>query len=564
MAEVLTNIQEPGFFSQVQVSPELFLNPNSLSVVAVLGYGKVTKSTFDSIVRETDNEVDLLTAGKPSIVSLTRAYPVGSTISYGASASKVATVGSVAVNVTGLATKTINYSIGGVAGVFTFGIADPADLAAAIVEINVSTEIKASAFGTKIALRSATTGVVTIEDGTANSLLGFAVDGGESGNGIWWDPTATVGIPADTDAYSVEYESAKVADDYKPTYYSNASSVYSVYGSPAVAGNTLSQGVYGAGKGGASLFLCCQLDVDMSLTGDDLKNAKSGAITAALAALELYDIDVILPMDPVNDDPTKAALYLTHVSKMSSKLERKERIAVLAVDETVTSMGVYTDWPTLMNTFDVPAASGLEPKRIIMVAPGISKVTIDSVALTLDGTYTAAVLAGTILSSAYDEATPMTRKVLATLTPITAFGLTELSRPDKNALTSIGVTVTETLGGDGALVIVRRAMTTDKSNIASQEPSIVRAFDRVSRELRDGLENRYVGTKILPGSTAPSISAATKTFLDRLVNLNIIGGYRNVAAVQNVLEPRQFDISFEAIPIYPFLWGFIDLSIVLS
>jgi hypothetical protein len=162
-----------------------------------------------------------------------------------------------------------------------------------------------------------------------------------------------------------------------------------------------------------------------------------------------------------------------------------------------------------------------------------------------------------MVSSEFDEAEPMTRKALSTISELL---LPDLSRPEKNQLTDLGVTVIE---AKSSTILVRRAVTADYSSIAAQEPSIVRAFDRVAMELRESLENRFVGTKIL-NTTHTALEAATTVFLERLVANEIITTYRNVKAEQNNVEPRQFDISFEAVPVFPFIWGFLDISITIS
>jgi hypothetical protein len=114
------------------------------------------------------------------------------------------------------------------------------------------------------------------------------------------------------------------------------------------------------------------------------------------------------------------------------------------------------------------------------------------------------------------------------------------------------------------VAMVRRAVTADSSSIAAQEPSIVRAFDQIARELREFLENRFVGSKIVPSVTSTVLEAATQTYLNGKVSEEIISAFRSIKATQNKTEPRQFDISFEAVPIFPFLWGMIDLSISIE
>jgi len=220
-------------------------------------------------------------------------------------------------------------------------------------------------------------------------------------------------------------------------------------------------------------------------------------------------------------------------------------------------MGTAPSWEALMATFDVPASAGLAPHRIMVMNPGRCTTSYKGTSIETNGTYLAACLAGKMVSAAYDEAEPMTRKTFATVNELI---LPDLSRSEKNILTGFGVVVIES---KNSIMYVRRAVTADSTSIAKQEPSIVRAFDRVAKELRAALENRFVGTKIL-NTTSTAIEAAAETYLDRLVEEEIIGAYRNIKAERNSVEPRQFDLSFEAIPVFPFLWGFLDISINIS
>jgi hypothetical protein len=88
-------------------------------------------------------------------------------------------------------------------------------------------------------------------------------------------------------------------------------------------------------------------------------------------------------------------------------------------------------------------------------------------------------------------------------------------------------------------------------------------MDQVASEVRAALENRFVGQKIGNGTKA-EVEAATTTFMLRYVAEELISSFRNVSAVRNSVEPRQFDVSAEVLPIFPFLWGSLELTITIS
>jgi hypothetical protein len=564
MASPLTNFQEPGFFSRIQESPSLFLTPGSVQVVGLLGTGKSTKTVTDSLTRGTGN-YDLLSGPVSSFNSASS----NAVFRYPQSSFAAAHLGSVDLSTltypSGPDTLTIKVTVDGEAEE-TVTFVTPANAAALVSQLNsamsnVTAELDA---GNRMLIYVSGTGLdgksFVMGAGTANTLLGFVT--AERAKYIRWDPAVTDPefAPQNPEEYQLSYETPKVAADFGPKQFFGLRQVVAEYGDIS-ASNTLSLGAQGAFGNGASIVTCRQLD-PASLAA--AASAKSEIIDA-LTDLEDFDVSIIVPMVALNAKIGVTAIgvddeYLNHVSKMSSRLERKERICVLGVDERagrLDILGPSDTWQSTMSGLQPPLSSGLESRRVMVVNPGRLLTSSRGVVIESDGTYAAACLAGRMVNAEFDEAEPMTRKTLATIDELI---LPDLSRPEKNSLTSLGVTVLEP---KSSLILVRRAVTADGSSIARQEPSIVRAFDRVAGELREALENRFVGQKILT-TTGTALEAATSVFLERLIAEEIITSYRNVRAEQNSVEPRQFDISFEAVPVFPFIWGLIDISIQLS
>jgi hypothetical protein len=556
MAQPLTSFQEPGFFSQITESPSLFLLPGSVRVVGLVGTGKATKSVLQESATRVDTSTNHSEALANDIVSITRVYS-NSVFQFPTSSYSSSITGSVNLTTITLGDLTGKTFIvkrnDGAAMSKTFTV--PASVADIAVQINtVLTGAKAyinAANKLCIISGDGVTGdggaKLQVTTGSSNTILGFVNN--TVGSEINWKPSFASSDanvrPLDGQEYLVDYERAKVAADLKPQSFFSLSQVSAEYGDPS-NDNKLSLGAQGAFAGGASIVTCRQLDPNYVDLGAEM--------TAALVDMEAQDVNYLVPMEA---DTTLWGKYLTHVSKMSSKLERKERRAILGVDEMAGRIALTGggSWTELMATFT--PGSGLEPKRIQVVNPGYCLVTVKSAQILTDGTYAAAVLAGTMASPVVDTATPMTRKSLAS---IDSLMFPDLLRSEKNYLTSIGVTVLE---HKGAVVVVRRSVTADASSVASQEPSIVDSMDQVAREVREALENRFVGTKIT-GGTQASVEAATNTFLLRFVADELIASFRNVQAVKNSVEPRQFDVSAEVLPIFPFLWGSLDITIVIS
>jgi len=562
MAEPLTNSQEPGFVSQIQESPSLALTPGSVQVVGLIGEGKATKTVTEALTRSAAT-FDALSYDT-KVVSLMSSNAI---FRYPASSYAIAVAsGDLAAIGAGLDGLVLNIKLeGGVTNTVTWGtpatiaiIASEADSGMADFStegITVGGAEYLVIYPTALADQGK---AIYIEPSTAATALSLTAD--SWAKWVRWDPVVTDSnfAPQATEEYQVEYERPKVAADFAPKTFFSLRQVAAEYGDPAASGHLTLQ-AQGAFGNGASIVVCRQLDHSKVGVLADKKTETA----AALVDLERLDVSIVVPGAPINEDGVNGASsvdgeYLEHVSKMSSKLERKERTCILGVDETSAQLsipGSTGGWQDLMSTF-APAV-GVEAKRVMVISPGQSLTTYKGVQIACDSSYVAACLAGRMVNSDFDEAEPMTRKTLATIDELVPV---ERTRAEQNILTSLGVIVVEAKGGS---IRVRRAVTADGTSIPKQEPSIVRAFDRIAMDLREALETRFVGTKIL-NTTHTAIEAATGVFLDRFVAGELIGTFRNVKAEQNPLEPRQFDISFEAIPVFPFLWGFIDLSINIS
>lgn len=557
MAQPLTNIEEPGFFSQIEESPSLFLLPGSVLVVGLIGTGKATRSVLQESLTRDDTAGNLVEALANPSASIDRVYS-NSVFQYPTSSYSLSMTGTTSgAGGYTLDTLTLLISVGGGSTqTISFSGSDPIALTAVVTQINaVLIGAKAQGVASHLKLISGD-GVVgdggteiQVIGGTGAAALGFTA--GQISQNIDWtasfastDPNVR---PLDDQSYYVDYETPKTAADLAPAQCFSLSQVAAAYGNPS-SSSTVSLGAQAAFANGASIVTIRQLDPNaMTLSTE---------VIAALSDMEAQQIDVLVPM---TTDPTLWPLYLNHVSKMSSKLERMERRAILSVDETsarIPLTGGGTTWTTLMAGF-VPG-SGLEPKRIEVINPGSMLCTVPSGQIRVNGTYAAAALAGAKCSPAVDTATPMTRKALASIDQLL---FPDLLRSQKNYLTGLGVTVLEQ---KGALVVVRRNVTADSSTIPNQEPSIVFSIDTVLSELREALENRFEGQKIIGGSTAGEVASATNTFMLNFVQRELISAFRNISAKQNAVEPRQFDISFEVLPIFPFLWGTLDLTIVIN
>jgi hypothetical protein len=297
-------------------------------------------------------------------------------------------------------------------------------------------------------------------------------------------------------------------------------------------------------ENGYDRLLVKQLQIEEEADNIDIV----AAYKTALNELEYYNISAIIPTLPINKYDIISST-IGHVFKMSSMAYRKERICIFGVDETngyISNIDQYID--ALKVEKDVR-------KRIQLLYPGIA-YTVDAEGnrITIPSSIYSAGYVSKMLT--FDVATSMTRK---SINGITMPYPEKFSEPEKNQLTLKGITYIDSQSG-GA--VVRRSITLDDTDYASQEISITNSIDYVVNSLRKSLESMYVGTKILGPSTYNNIASSTNKMLDDFVALQIISDFKDISVVQGE-SPNIVNISFKVRPIYTLLWGVINLTITL-
>jgi hypothetical protein len=297
-------------------------------------------------------------------------------------------------------------------------------------------------------------------------------------------------------------------------------------------------------ENGYDRLLIKQLQIEEEASNTDIV----AAYKTALNDLEYYNISALIPTLPINKYDI-ASSTIGHVFKMSSMAYRKERICIFGVDEVdgyIANIDQYID--ALKVEKDVK-------KRIQLLYPGIAyTVDAEGNSLTIPSSIYSAGYISKMLT--FDVATSMTRK---SINGITMPYPEKFSEPEKNQLTLKGVTYIDSQAG-GA--IVRRSITLDDTDYASQEISITNSIDYVVSSLRRSLESMYVGTKILGNMTYTSIASSTNKLLDDFVATQIISDFKDISVTQGE-SPNIVNISFKVRPVYTLLWGIINLTITL-
>ena len=354
---------------------------------------------------------------------------------------------------------------------------------------------------------------------------------------IKWDVTSDpTAVPAYNDDYYIDYVYDKVDADYEPKEFTDMASVITEYGT-AATGNSLSIGAQLVFENGASIVGTVQI----KSTGNEYVDFKT-----ALAKLELVeDAEVIVPL--YANSVFSATELKSHIVRMSSKPERKERVGLVSLDETLESISL-SSWELL--------AEGLASKRMALIYPGKINKILDEGEVILDGTYLAAAIAGLMTSAAYDSAEPITFKDL--------FGIVDVSinilNTSKNQLATSGILIVDKRG---ATPYVRHGLTTDMTTIAGQEISITTSIDTVVKGLRDTLEGVFIGKKFI--ATLPSqVAMSTQTYLLQQITDNMITAYTNLNVTRDTTDPRQVNIKVNVMPMFPCNWIEIDMTLIPS
>lgn len=251
--------------------------------------------------------------------------------------------------------------------------------------------------------------------------------------------------------------------------------------------------------------------------------------------------DVIVPLC------TSTAVYsqvLQHVEVMSTLRNQSERMGYIGFASGTN--------PTTAQT----VARSLESSRIIAVYPDSAVVTLtdelgNKFQTLVDGTFLAAAVAGSAVSSAFDVATPFTRRRIQ--------GFTRLPRimdaVEANLTATSGLTLLEDLD---PLVRIRQGLTTDMSTILSRLPTVTQISDFVQQSSRTALDV-FIGTKFL-ASRVNDIEISMTSMFNSLVQAEIVGGFTGISAIVSPDDPTVLEVVAYYMPIFPLLYIMITFN----
>lgn len=289
---------------------------------------------------------------------------------------------------------------------------------------------------------------------------------------------------------------------------------------------------------GADLIACVPLETDET-TGEPTTEAWANA----LALLETEPIDGIIPM---SDEATVHAQVKEHISSLSGTTRRRERRGFFghalgeestAVQERVASLGTH---------------------RAVQCSPGIIRA-VNGEVKTLSAVYTACAVAG--LWAGLELGEPLTFKY------INALGLEKVYDDlEIDDMLQAGVMVIEEVPAKGRRIVQQLTCHTADENALYKELSVSTLADYMSKNLREKLEDKFVGKK-----NSPTLQTSIYNTVISLLNeferegwivgdrANGIPAYRNVNVVR---DGRAYTIDWEGSPGEPVNWILITSHFV--
>lgn len=344
---------------------------------------------------------------------------------------------------------------------------------------------------------------------------------------------------------NISYTAEKVASvDGKIKSFTRLSNIFNTYGAPS-AENTISAAAQIAYDNGATVFYCVQ-PLDEGDVDDNNVLTVSG-LQDGLRQAQTVDAYCIVPMLENTDDTNIASLCKTHVEKMSSTLERKERVCVISgAYREETSMDDITESIDYYKS----TASAINSPRMVYIAPSSVVVNLDGENVPSSGMYAAAALAGIICNNNFTCGEPITGKTLADVSVNDKY-----TREEKNQLASYGCLVLE--GAEGTTIPkIRHALSTATGDYVKSEIKITKIKDVISNTLRLALDRAYINTRFLGASTISEMTTTVNTILSSFLANNDIYSYNNLVIAQDQNYPNQVNVSFRIAPA-------VDLNYIL-
>lgn len=382
------------------------------------------------------------------------------------------------------------------------------------IEINVTAE---ATFTTSVIPTTSVPGVRVTVNNTINcgvadvtNLVAFDKSGKE---------------PAVGDTYYISYSYLRT--NYDCGLYTKFKDITNEYG-PLAYNNALVLASYLCFQNGSIALILCQAK---KATGSDeaADQTYMDILTRLGYPVDGYDPSVIVPL---TSSETVIQAISTHVTQQSSKRARKERVAFFgyAVGTEATEAGAF--------------AQAIRNSRMVALYPDGAQMQLvnpdgSTSDFVVDGAYIAAAFAGLNVSTAYDVATPMTRKALTGFTKL----VREMDEVTMDMLATKGVTI---VAGRNPFYI-RHCLTTNMDSILTRELNVVTVGDFIQQETRRVLD-KFIGNKFT-AAVVGDVTAVLKAMLQAAKDLNLIVDFSGITASRDPNQPDFIRASAFYVPI---------------
>ncbi|MFA5132670.1 MAG: DUF4815 domain-containing protein [Candidatus Paceibacterota bacterium] len=376
------------------------------------------------------------------------------------------------------------------------------------------------------------------------------IDGADyqlSGDEVEW--LAGGDEPGAGDAYYLTFTETRPASAYQPILYFNDNLAIANHGNVLMTTgqiNDVTKGVQLALENGGKGVIALQLDLRAAVnpnapTGQELENA----FLACIDKLErITDAKLLMVgmSSGVMQTVTAANILYSHAI-LASQPERKQWRTVMMAMPAGTS---YLEF--------VAAQAAYANSR--MVVPAIpTNLSMPGLLGTYDSRYYCAALAGKLLSGGvgdtyYDE-------IISGIT----FGDSYNYTPDElEYLVQHSVSPAKSLSG-----VVRNvaAFTTDGTSALTEDLGVQDIKDYTAYAWNKKLWEVFRNKRSAIG-LAGEIKSASENFLDTFIDKGTIANHRNVAAYQDITEPRKYRVTGQILPVFGVGWMDVDFVFFMS
>lgn len=298
--------------------------------------------------------------------------------------------------------------------------------------------------------------------------------------------------------------------------------------------------------------------------------------TAALAAIESIEIDIVVPL-PSQTISSIFATARAHCESMSTIKRRKERVLFIGAIQGLTPDNVAGTTPAAVE--DIGILEGIQGDttaeilagndedltdynvqssfgnsfRVVYFYPDQIVVQIGASNTFVDGFFIAAAAAG-FLCGIPNVAVPLTNKTVAGFTILRD----KLFRPSVvESLINGGITVLQPATGGGTVIWGRT--TTNSGFPEEEELSIVFIRDRIAKSMRIAFQG-FIGTAESP-TLQGSLANRANSILQSFIAGGLITAFTNLKVARDKVDPRQWNITVQVQPVYPVNFIYIQIGL---